>query len=55
MKMEQVETLSWDNRNVGSKEIPTDIPDGQTPVRGVVTRKKKVIFDEVFHAAPKLQ
>ena len=46
--MEPVEILSWDNRNVGSKGIPTDIPNGQTPVRGVVTRKKKVIFDEVF-------
>ena len=47
-KMEKVETLSWKNQWVGSKEIPTDIPDGQTPVRGVVTRKFKVIFDEVF-------
>ena len=46
--MEQVETLSWDNTDVGTKEIPTDIPDGQTPIRGVVTKKFKVIFDEVF-------
>ena len=48
MNMSNSECLSWDNRNVGTKEIPTDIPNGQTPVRGVVTRKKKVIFDEVF-------
>ena len=46
--MEQLETLCWLNQKVGSIEIPTNIPDGQTPVRGVVTRKKKVIFDEVF-------
>ena len=32
------------------KEIPTDIPNGKTPVRGVVKRKKRtVIFDEVFY------
>ena len=48
MNMSNSECLSWDNRNVGTKEIPTDIPNGQTPVRGVVTRKKNVIFDEVF-------
>ena len=46
--MSNSECLSWDNRNVGTKDIPTDIPDRQTPVRGVVTRKSKVIFDEVF-------
>ena len=46
--MEQLETQCWLNQKVGSIEIPTNIPDGQTPVRGVVTRKKKVIFDEVF-------
>jgi len=48
MKKSNSECLSWDNRNVGTKDIPTDIPDRQTPVRGVVTRKSKVIFDEVF-------
>ena len=48
MNKSNSECLSWDNRNVGTKDIPTDIPDRQTPVRGVVTRKSKVIFDEVF-------
>ena len=48
MKKYNSECLSWDNRNVGTKDIPTDIPERQTPVRGVVTRKSKVIFDEVF-------
>lgn len=46
--MTNSDCLSWDNRNVGTKDIPTDIPERQTPVRGVVTRKSKVIFDEVF-------
>ena len=39
--MGKVETLSWKNQYVGSKEIPTDIPDGKTPVRGEVIHSKK--------------
>ena len=34
---------------MGKKEIPTNILNGKTPIRGVVIRKKKVIFDEVFY------